>query len=438
LKKIWFFPMVVVLSIVALIASACPAPAPVAPVEVVKIGALQDMTGATSDVGADEAKGVAEAFAYFNDQGGINGKPLKMFQYDYGYRVPEAVTTYTRFRDYDKVIAVLGWGTGDTEALKPTINKDKIVYLSSSFSAHLTAPAEAPYNFVFSTDYSTKARATIQYWYDNYWLKDPRYKEEREAGVKPRFVFFGMFGSPYATAPVEAIKDQAKILGFDFLPDQDVSLWALDTKSQVLAVSENPPHFVWHGNTTMSVATTLRDFYALGLTGPGKKTMHGINCWGHDENTLKLAGPAAEETISANKVAFFMWDYPMRDIVHQYAQKINPGVPLEDRLIHTVGGWIKVHLMVEALTRMDNAGELDLRPEALATTRAKLKDYFEMAPMDDIAKLYGLAEFTVTPTDHRPGGKIAIAQIEGGKLVDRGFVDMKGMYPDLWASWLGW
>lgn len=438
MKGIWFFPIVVVLSIVALIASACPAPAPVAPVEVVKIGALQDMTGATSDVGADEAKGVAEAFAYFNDQGGINGKPLKMFQYDYGYRVPEAVTTYTRFRDYDKVIAVLGWGTGDTEALKPTINKDKIVYLSSSFSGHLCDPAEAPYNFVFGTDYSTKARATIQYWYDNYWLKDPRYKEEREAGVKPRFVFFGMFGSPYATAPVEAIKDQAKILGFDFLPDQDVSLWALDTKSQVLAVKENPPHFVWHGNTTMSVATTLRDFYALGLTGPGKKTMHGINCWGHDENTLKLAGPAAEETLGANKVALFMWDYPMRATVHEYAQKINPGVPLEDRLIHTVGGWIKVHLMVEALTRMDNAGELDLSPGALATTRAKLKDYFEMAPMDDIAKLYGLAEFTVTPTDHRPGGKIAIAQIEGGKFVDRGFVDMKGMYPDLWAGWLGW
>jgi len=432
------FPIVVVLSIVALIASACPAPAPVAPVEVVKIGALQDMTGATSDVGVDEARGVAEAVAYFNDIGGINGKPIKLFQYDYGYRVPEAVTTYTRFRDYDKVIAVLGWGTGDTEALKPTITKDKIVYLSSSFSGHLCDPAESPYNFVYSSDYSTKARATIQYWYDNYWLKDPRYKEEREAGVKPRFAFFGHFGVPYATAPVEAIKEQAKMLGFDFLADQDVSLWALDTKSQVLAVKENPPHFVWHGNTTMSVSTTLKDFYALGLSGRGKKTMHGSNCWGHDENTIKLAGPAAEETLSANKVALFMWDYPMRATVHEYAQKINPGVPLEDRLVHAVGGWLKVHLMVEALTRMDNAGELDLRPEALDTTRARLKHYFEVAPLDDIAKLYGLAEFTVTPTDHRPSGKIAICQIEGGKFVDRGFVDMKALYPDLWAGWLGW
>jgi len=76
----------------------------------VKLGALQDTTGATSDVGKDEAMGVREAVQYYNDSGGINGKKIRMFQYDYGYRVPEAVTTYKRFRDYDKVVMVLGWG----------------------------------------------------------------------------------------------------------------------------------------------------------------------------------------------------------------------------------------------------------------------------------------------------------------------------------------
>src|SRR3989304_8046613 len=82
----------------------------------VKLGALQDTTGATSDVGKDEALGVREAAQYYNDKGGINGKKIRLFQYDYGYRVPEAITTYKRFRDYEKVVMVLGWGTGDTEA----------------------------------------------------------------------------------------------------------------------------------------------------------------------------------------------------------------------------------------------------------------------------------------------------------------------------------
>src|SRR3989304_3559475 len=105
-----------------------------------KLRALQDTTGATSDVGKDEALGVREAAQYYNDQGGINGKKIRLFQYDYGYRVPEAVTTYKRFRDYDKVVMVLGWGTGDTEALSPTVNADKMPYLSSSFSGHLCDP----------------------------------------------------------------------------------------------------------------------------------------------------------------------------------------------------------------------------------------------------------------------------------------------------------
>ena len=44
----------------------------------IKIGALNDMTGATSDVGKDYALGIAEAIHYINDTGGINGKKIKL------------------------------------------------------------------------------------------------------------------------------------------------------------------------------------------------------------------------------------------------------------------------------------------------------------------------------------------------------------------------
>src|SRR3990170_8577632 len=104
----------------------------------VKLGSLNDTTGPTSDVGRETALGIREAVAYLNDAGGINGKTIRLIQYDYGYRIPEALTTYKRFRDFDKVVAVLGWGTGDTEALAPTVAKDKMPYLSHSFSAFLS------------------------------------------------------------------------------------------------------------------------------------------------------------------------------------------------------------------------------------------------------------------------------------------------------------
>ena len=42
--------------------------------DVIKLGSLNDMTGATSDVGKDYALGIGEAIHYINDTGGINGK----------------------------------------------------------------------------------------------------------------------------------------------------------------------------------------------------------------------------------------------------------------------------------------------------------------------------------------------------------------------------
>ena len=96
--------------------------------EEVKVGALNDMTGATSDVGKDYALGIAEAIHYVNANGGINGKQIKLTQFDYGYRVPEALTKYKLFKRLG-CVAVLGWGTGDTEALSPTVTKDKMPYV---------------------------------------------------------------------------------------------------------------------------------------------------------------------------------------------------------------------------------------------------------------------------------------------------------------------
>jgi branched-chain amino acid transport system substrate-binding protein len=60
----------------------------------IKIGGLMDTTGATSDVGKDYAIGMAEAFKYINEQGGVNGNRIKFTWFDYGYRIPEAITKY--------------------------------------------------------------------------------------------------------------------------------------------------------------------------------------------------------------------------------------------------------------------------------------------------------------------------------------------------------
>src|SRR3989337_296209 len=168
-KTLWMM-FASLISLLAMLLSACggaatrEGPAPAAPAEVVRIGSINDTTGPTSDVGKDYALGIREAVAYVNDHGGVNGKLIELFQYDYGYRVPEAITTYKRFRDQDNVVAVLGWGTGDTSALAQTVTQDKMPYVSASYSGELTDPAKTPYNLFAATDYSGNARAAITAW----------------------------------------------------------------------------------------------------------------------------------------------------------------------------------------------------------------------------------------------------------------------------------
>ena len=384
----------------------------------VNVGALNDVTGATSDVGKDYALGISDAIHYVNDTGGINGKKIKLYQFDYGYRIPEALTKYKLFKRL-KCVAVLGWGTGDTEALSPTVTKDKMPYVSASYSAHLTKPAKTPYNLFAAVDYSTNARAAITAWFDKKW---PNHKDYGKR--KPRFVCSYHFAHPYCSAPIKAIKDQAELLGFEVGPDQSVTLFAIDTKSQILSMKDFKPDLVWHGNTTMSVAATVRDAYALELGAD-----HIVNNWGFDENLPRLAGKAAEGVMGAAVCAFFGDDVPMMDKVVEYAKKYNPGVPLEKRLIRSVQAWANVLALSEAMKRADKAG--DLSGESI------VKNGFETMKDFDIG--LGVPPLNYTATDHRISGKVPIYEIKEGKFQVVEVVDLKGRWPEKWPEeWLGW
>ncbi|MBW1766394.1 MAG: ABC transporter substrate-binding protein [Deltaproteobacteria bacterium] len=402
--------------------------------KVIKVGGIMDTTGATSDVGKDYAIGMAEAFHYINDMGGINGKKVKYIWFDYGYRIPEALTKYKLLKRM-RVVAIMGWGTGDTEALSPTVNKDKMPYVSASYSAHLTRPVDwvdkngkkhlgTAYNLFFSSDYSTNARACLTAWFDKKW---PNHKDYQKR--KPRLACSYMFSSPYASAPIEAIKDHAKMLGFDVGPDQDVSLFALDTKSQIMALQKFKPDIMWHGNTTMSVSATIRDAYAMGL-----KAAHIVNNWGFDENLPRLAGEAmngadALVVMGATPVKFFGQPSDNMDKVVEYAKKYNPGIPASKRLNRTPQAWADALVAWEAMKRADKAGDL--------TGPGIMKKGFETMRNFHIG--LGTGDVTYTPTDHRPTTGCLVQEWKNGKFQEVEFVDLKARWPRKWASdWFGW
>ena len=392
--------------------------------DVIHVGGITDQSGATADVGKDYALGLEEAVTWVNDNGGINGKMIEFHMFDYGYKRDEAVTLYDKLKTREDVIAILGWGTGDTEALSQTVSKDKMPYVSASYSAHLTDPDKTPYNLFFSPDYSSSARAAITAWYDEIWMKDPKYKSRRESGDKPRFMCFYHHAHPYCSAPIKAVKEQAELLGMEIGQDQDLSLKALDAKTQILAAKRYKADLIWHGNTTQSVSVAMKDARTLQLGA-----YHAINVWGFDENLPRLAGPGAENAIGVSPCAFYGEDVEGMDTVVEYTKKVNPNVPQEKRLIRTIQAWGAVKLLAEGMRRADKTGELN--------GETILKEGIETMRGYDLG--LGAAPVSYTSEDHRPTSKVNIYIYRNKDFELLSQINLKDRWPDKWNNqWLGY
>ena len=160
----------------------------------IPVGHLMDNSGATSDVGLPYGQGVADALAWVNrTRNGVNGRRLNVLSFDYGYQAPRAVSQYQAWSGRERVVAIQGWGTADTEALVRFVTRDKIPYVSASYSAALTDAGgksgrqgveAAPFNFFYGPSYSDAVRALLQ-WAKQDW-------ERRGQQGRPKYVHLSL------------------------------------------------------------------------------------------------------------------------------------------------------------------------------------------------------------------------------------------------------
>jgi len=197
----------------------------------IAVGHLADYSGPTSDVGTAYGQAVADTFAWVNKHGGAGGKAVNVETSDYGYQVPRAIALYKKWSATDnKVAAIMGWGTADTEALTGFLAQDRIPDISASYAAALTDPEgvsgkakPAPYNFFYGPSYSDAMRAML-IWAAEDW------KAKGKTG-KPKFVHMGA-NHPYPNAPKAAGEALAAELGFEVLPPLVFALTPGDYRAQ--------------------------------------------------------------------------------------------------------------------------------------------------------------------------------------------------------------
>ncbi|WP_028576671.1 ABC transporter substrate-binding protein [Desulfomicrobium escambiense] len=345
-----------------------------------KVGLLSDLTGATSSVGTPYAEGIKAYVAWLNENGGIGGEPVELIQVDYAYNVQQALAAYKRFTS-EGIVAMQGWGTGDTEALVKFVAKDRIPVFSASYSAHLMDPAKAPYNFTAAADYSTMGRAGLNY------LRET-WKESRA----PKLAF--MFpDNPYGSAPIPAMEEYAKELGFEIVGKENVDLKAIDATPQLLSLKKAEPDFVWTGGTTPSTAVIMKDAQKLGMT-----CTFFSNIWSSDENIFKLAGDAANGHFGLQGAAIYGQPSAGMDLIRTITKD-------QPQMTHYVRGFVSAMVMCEGMKMAKAKGEVT--GESIKAALETMRDFDPM----------GLAPVvSYFADDHRPNLSVNICTFKDGKL----------------------
>ncbi len=386
----------VLLGLLVLSLGAAPADAQPA----IKLGNLVDLTGPTSDQGKDIAQGRIDAVQYFNERGGINGRKIELISVEYGFQPPRAVAAYKKFVEEDKVLLVLGYGTPDTEALRPYITKDKVPYVSGSYSGHLTDPRQTPYNFPGGIDYTSQIRIFLNY------VKETWTDKSR----KPRVAFI-FADNAYGRSPIEAGRRYAAEIGVDLVDEEVIPTVLTDATSQLLTMKRKDPDFAYINTNTQWVPVVLKDSYKLGL-----RTQYVVNNYGFDERTPALAGGAAEGVIGIQDVAYWGDNVPGMKTLTEFHRKHHGS---DTHASPYMRGWLWVIVSVEAIKR---AGPTPTG-EAIKNALESLKEF----------DTWGLTPpFTYTSEDHRPTNRARLVMVKDGKVVP-----MRDASVDRDMKWIG-
>lgn len=349
----------------------------------IKIGGLFDLTGGTGDVGTPYAEGEQAYFDYLATQGSINGYKLELIGDDYAYKIPEATKLYQKLKSKDKVAAVLGWGTGDTEALRQLVAADKLPFISASYSENLKNMNESPYNFLTAASYSDQARSALK------WIKDNHTEGTPTVALLYNDTAFGK-------SPVQDAKVYAKENGIEIVDEQIVDLKALDATPQLLNMEKNNPDYAIIQETWGATATILKDAKKLGID----TQFIGLN-WATGEGLLPITGDAAEGFIGVVTHAFPYEDLQGLEEIRTYLE--SKGEKLEDKNQKFVQGWVAAKIMVEGIKLADD-------PTTGEGIRAGLEKINNL-------EFQGLAAPVSFSADNHAGtNQIRLAQVKNGKF----------------------
>ncbi|MDO5740723.1 MAG: ABC transporter substrate-binding protein [Ornithinimicrobium sp.] len=354
----------------------------------IKIGIIADLTGGTGDVGAPYNEGMLAYIDYRNAKGGVADHKIEPLSNDYAYEVPKAEQLYKQYVN-DGVVAVQGWGTGDTEALHTKVASDELPFMSGSFAESLTDPKEAPYNFVVAPTYSDQMRIALN------WISE-------DAGGKAEVAVFHN-DSPFGQAPVadgEAwIKEKSLDLGYKAYPmPKGANYVGLLSQAQ----SQGAKYVVIQ-NVASPAAQVAKDIKAQGLD----MKIVCLNWCGNELFITTAGADAAEGHMLIQPFAPISAEKEGHKELTEYLESKNEDPATKGT--SWVQGWMVMHVMAEGMEKAAESGEIE---------GPAIREALETMGGIDTGGVVGDGTVEFTKESHRGSTSAGIYQAKDGKMVE--------------------
>ncbi|MFB9733377.1 ABC transporter substrate-binding protein [Ornithinimicrobium kibberense] len=357
--------------------------------EPIKVGMIADLTGATGDVGAPYNEGMLAYVDWRNENGGVADREIEAISNDYAYEVPQAEQLYKQYVN-DGVVAIQGWGTGDTEALHTKVADDELPFMSGSFAESLTDPEEAPYNFVVAPTYSDQMRVALN------WIA------EDSGGGAEVAVFH--HDSPFGQAPVadgEAwVSEEGLDLGYQAyaMPGGQQNYVGLLSQAQ----SQGAEYIVIQ-NVASPAAQVAKDIAAQNLDMK-------IVClnWCGNELFIDTAGAdVAEGHMLVQPFAPITAEKDGHEEMIAYLEE--QGEDPASKGTSWVQGWMVMHVMAEGMEKAAEDGEI---------TGPAIREALETMGAIDTGGVIGEGNIEFSADSHRGSTSTGIYTAEGGEMVE--------------------
>lgn len=334
----------------AVAGTALIAGAPAAKADDIVIGGSIPLTGVFAFAGIAIEAGMQDYIRYVNDNGGIQGRQVRLEYEDTGYQVDQSVAAFNRLTSQHDIHLYYGDSTGFSRTINPELNRmGQMIMAGASFASEINDPEAFPYQFMAGPDYTEMTNILLEY------------IAEETPGAS---IVLVNSDTEFGRDPIEGTTARAEELGLTVAEVIITPPGAVDVSTEILKLRRaRPDYAIFHGYILAPLPEFMSQARELGL-----ETRFMGTFWSMDAAPWAGVGEAADGFMGVMPYRYY--DDEEGGEMLDYIRSVRP----EYQPTGYIQGFLTAMLFLEAADRVLEAGQ-ELTADNLKAALNTIEDF---------------------------------------------------------------